>query len=269
MEAIRLSSLFFYTKKIIIMKKIWLLSLISLFAVASVSLNAQIKKAAIISVFGNKNLSDDPMDTKIYEALLKDSSFNITGTVSDFEKVIEGKLIPALGIPFMNKEEVVGNAEYQKVKSRLVRDDEEGKDFQNFYNPYVAAKGYKNIAAFGIVNDKKAIARCFEIFPDIDAVLIAYIDYNLVAEAGAMGITNNRVYANCNIKMFNKEEKVIFKLKEGAKSKSSVVGAAGLVTDPAKLKPMVFEASEQLIKDIEQKIPKSAAKMAKKLSKTK
>lgn len=47
------------------------------------------------------------------------------------------------------------------------------------------------------------------------------------------------------------------------------MGIGGIVTDPAKLKPMIAEASEALLKDMEAKIPKSLAKMAKKLAKYK
>ena len=157
------------------------------------------------------------MNTLLFEALLKDSSFDISGTVIKFEKIIDEKMVPVFSFPFMDKEEVVSNNEYQNVKSTLIKADTDNS--HHLLTPYIPAEGYKSLAAFGIVNDKKAIAKCFEIFPDVDAVMIAYINYNLYDAAGAMGMTSKKVYAYCNIKMFNKEGKRIFKLKERASSK--------------------------------------------------
>ncbi len=248
------------------MKKLIPVVLITLCLSSTIIVNAQIKKAAIISIFGNKNLSKDPMNTMLFEALLKDSSFDISGTVLKFEKIIDEKMIPVFSFPFMDKKEVVSNGEYQKIKSTLMMTDSEEKKSHHLINPYIPAEGYKNLAAFGIVNDKKAIAKCFEIFPDVDAVMIAYISYNLYDGGGAMGMSSKKVYAYCNIKMFNKEGKRIFKLKERASSKKGVMAIGGLVLDPEKLKPMVYDASERLLADMEAKISKSMAKMAKKLA---
>jgi len=36
----------------------------------SLAVNAQMEKVALISVFGDRNLSDNPLETKIYEALM-------------------------------------------------------------------------------------------------------------------------------------------------------------------------------------------------------
>jgi len=255
-------------KSKITLKKKNIISIVAIAFFSILNVNAQINKAAIISIFGNKNLSDDPMNTLLFEALLKDSSFDISGTVIKFEKIIDEKMIPIFSFPFMNKNDVVSNPDYKMIKSTLMITDDE-KESHHLLNPYVSGEGYKNIAAFGIVNDKKAIAKCFEIFPDVDAVMIAYINYNLYDAAGAMGLSSKKVYAYCNIKMFNKFGKRIFKLKERATSNSGVMGVGGIVVDPKKLKPMVYEASEKLLIDMESKIEKSVSKMAKKLAKQK
>jgi hypothetical protein len=249
------------------MKKILFFTVIGLSLILTNNIHAQIKKAAIISIYGNKNLSDDPLDTKLYEVLLNDSSFDISGTVADFEKVIMDKMIPNFSFSFMEKSEVISNLEYQKVESKFVENDVEGEKFTNYLNPYVPAEGYRNLAAFGPATDKKAIQKCFEIFPDVDAVLIAYINYNIYDAKGAMGISSKKVYAYCNIKVFNNEGKRIFKLTERASSNKGVMAVGGFVLDPAKLKPMISSSSENLLKEMEGKIAKSMAKMAKKLAK--
>ncbi|MFQ3575863.1 MAG: hypothetical protein SNJ77_05445 [Cytophagales bacterium] len=71
------------------------------------------------------------------------------------------------------------------------------------------------------------------------------------------------------MQLYNKEGKSIFRLKDWSKSNSSVTAVDGYVTDPAKIKKMVDEATDNLMVDLEKKLPKSLNKMAKKLAKAK
>jgi len=234
----------------------------------SLSFNGQIQKAAIISIYGNKNLSDSPLETKLYEALLKDSSFDISGTVFEFEKTLDEKLIPEFPFPFKEKDEVVSSEGYQNLEPRWdMNEKEDDTELEKFLETLVPAEGYKNIASYGIVTDKKTIKKTFELFPDVDAVMIAYLDYGIYASGGVGPLSKKKVNAYVNIKMYNKDGKRIFKLKESSSSKSGVTAVAGFVTDPEKLKPMIAEASEQLLIDMQKKFPKSMKKLTKKLAK--
>ena len=240
--------------------------LISLFT-AFIS-HSQIKKAAIISIYGSKNLSDDPLETKLYEALLDDDSFDISKTVLTFEEMIETKIVPSFGFPFMPKSDVVTTEEYKGIKTRYMEEiDEKSSGWDKFFQGLVPAEGYKNLASFGIVNDKKAILKFFELFPDVDAVMIAYIDYNLYDGVGAFGMSKKKVYANANIKLFNRDGKRIFKLKESESSDKGVLAVVGIVPSPEKLKPLIEEATENLFNGLDKKIAKSMKKMLKKLNK--
>ncbi len=233
---------------------------------STVLTHAQIKKAAIISIYGDKNLSDNPLETKLYEALLEDDSFDLTPTVVEFEKMIEENVVPKFSFPFLSKDEVISNQEYIDMDSRYMENvDEDSSKLQKFFQSLVPAEGYKSLASFGIVNDKKAILKAFEIFPDVDAVLIAFIDYRLYEGVGAFGMSKMKVNANANIKLFNKEGKRIFKLKESESSKKGVLGVAGIIPEPEKLKPVIADATKQLFANLEKKIAKSMKKMAKKL----
>ena len=107
-------------KSKISLKKINIIAIVAVAFFSILNTNAQFNKAAIISIFGNKNLSDDPMNTLLFEALLKDSSFDISGTVVKFEKIIDEKMIPIFSFPFMNKNDVVstfigGNWNWQMI----------------------------------------------------------------------------------------------------------------------------------------------------------
>lgn len=243
--------------------------LIILFAAFSVAAaEAQIKKCAVISIFGNRNLSDDPIDTKLYEALLKDSSFDISGTVNEYAVLIEKEFLPQFPFPFKPKEEVVTNEGYKALDSIVTYKSYIWEDSKfDWANPLIPADDYINIAALGIVTDKRAIKRAFEVFPDIDAVLIAYIDFNVYDAVGFGGISSKKVYAYANMKVFNSDGKRIFKLKERASSKKGVTAVGGIVLDPKKLKPMIFDSAEQLFAEMKAKMPKKLGKMAKKIDK--
>ena len=252
------------------MKKIILLCV---FAISASAIStAQIKKAALISVFGNRNLSDDPMDTKLYEALLKDSSFDISGTVNKFEALIQDEFISQFPFEFKDKESIVSSEDYKALDSIVTykqyvwEKNNLSKAMKEFgYDQIIPAEGYVNVAALGIVTDKRAIRKAFEIFPDIDAVMIAYIDFNLYNAGGI--IPSKKVYGYVNIKLFDKDAKRIFKMKEKVSSSKKAVAIGGLVLEPEKLKPMVFDAADKLFVDMKKNMPKDLAKLARKLKK--
>ncbi|MEQ8924398.1 MAG: hypothetical protein RLO81_01230 [Fulvivirga sp.] len=226
----------------------------------------QVKKCAVISVFGNRNLSDDPLDTKLYEALLKDSSFNIAGTVNEYEKLVRNEFLDLFPFPFKDKAEVINSDEYKALDSITVyKTYAWEKSKFNWADPLIGADGYLKIAPW--LGDAKVIKKAFEVFPDVDAVLIAYIDFNLYDAVGIGGISSKKVYAYANIKVFNSDAKRIFKVKDRSSSKKGVTALGGFVLDPDKLKPMVFDAAEQLFADMKKKFPKKLEKMAKKIDK--
>jgi hypothetical protein len=223
--------------------------------------NAQLKKVALISVFGNRNLSNNILETSLYETLMKDSSFNLTKIVTKFDNIITTTLVPQFPFPFVPKEEVVNANGYKDLKelTKWAKDD-----WQT-----TPAEGYVPIAAFGIFDDEAAIKKSFDVIPDIDGVMIAYIEFQLYDAVGMGGITTKKVYAYVNIKIFDKDGDRIFKLKERSSSSGSVMAIGGFVTDVKKIMPLINDASDKLLVDMQQKLPKSLAKMAKKMEKEK
>ncbi len=222
--------------------------------------SAQINKGALISVFGDRNLSDDPMETKLYEVIMKDTSFNLNGIVNKFDQTIREKFIPQFPFSFLSKDEVVGAAGYTDLKqmTRWAREDW----------ATTPAKQYVPIAAFGIADDTDAIKKSFEIVQSgVDGVMVAYINFNIYSAGGIGPMAKKKVYAYVNLKMFNKDGKRVFKLKERASSDEGVLSVAGIITDIKKVMPMVQSAADNLMKDMEAKLPKSLAKMARSMEK--
>ncbi len=240
------------------MKQTIVFLFVSLFTITMLS--AQIKKAAIISVFGSRNLSDNPMETKIYEALMKDTSFNLDPIVDKFDNLIREQFVPQFPFPFVPKETVVGHPEYVS----LIKFTKWATE--SWYT--TSAKGYIPIAAYGIADDEEAIKKSFSYLPpDVDAVMIAYIDFSLFDEVGIGGFNKKKIKAYVNLKMFDKDANRIFKLKENANSDTGLAAYGGFVLETDKIMPMIESASNNLFEDMKEKLPKSLNKMAKKLAK--
>lgn len=222
--------------------------------------SAQVDKAALISVFGDRNLSDNPMDTKIYEILMKDSSFNLAPIVNNFDKTIRDKFLPQFPFPFLSKEEVVGATGYGDLQE-LTKWGQ-----SSWYT--TAAEGYIPIAAYGIADDTEAIVKSFEVVQQgVNGVMVAYVNFNIYDAGGVGPMARKKVYAYVNLKIFDNEGKRIFKLKERASSDKGVIAVGGIITDIDKVMPMIESAASNLLDDMEKKLPKSLNKMAKKMSK--
>ncbi|MEX1188836.1 MAG: hypothetical protein WED33_06215 [Bacteroidia bacterium] len=224
--------------------------------------HAQLDKVALISVFGDRNLSDSPLETKIYEALMKDSSFNLVPIVNKFDVTIRETFLPQFPFPFLDKSEVVDADGYPEIKelTRWAKND---------WSTTPADK-YVSIAAYGIADDNDAIAKSFEILGDeIDGVMIAYINFNIYDAGGVGPLAKKKVYAYVNIKIFDRQGNRIFKLKERASSDKGVLSVSGIITDLDKVLPMIESASNNLLEDMVKKLPKSLNKMAKKIEKNK
>lgn len=221
---------------------------------------AQLNKVAVISVYGSRNLSDNPLETKLYEAIMKDSSFNLNPIVTKFDVTIREKFVPQFPFPFLTKEEVVNAPGYKDLANVTKYMKEDWR--------FTAAKDYVPIASFGIIDDTEAIKKSFELLPaDVEGVMVCFIEFNIYDAVGVGGMSSKKVYAYVNTKIFNRDGKMIFKLKERASSSKGVMAVGGIITDIKKVMPMVTDAADRLFEDMQEKLPKSLAKMAKRIDK--
>lgn len=237
-----------------------LLKLFVFFFVCSTA-SAQINKGAVISVFGDRNLSDNPLDTKVYEKLMKDTAFNLFPIVNKFDKTIREKFLPQFPFAFITKEEVVNAPGYADLKQLT----KWGKD--NWRT--TPADQYVAIGAFGgIGDDTEAIRKSFEVLGNgVDGVMITYVSFSIYDGGGFGPMAKKKIYAFVNVRIFNKEGKRLFKLIERASSDEGVIAVGGIITDFGKLKPMIESAAANLLKDMEEKLPKALAKMTRQMDK--
>ncbi len=236
----------------------------------SYSAYGQLTRVALISVYANRSLSDNPLDKIINEKIMNDSSFDLTPKVEDFANLINTQFLTLFPFPFIPKEEVLNAPGYKDLSKKTSRMNDSVFSIEGKVTPYIPASGYIAIASFGILDDVDAIKASFDLLPpDVDGVMIAYLSFQLEEQAGAMGMTIKRVRAYANIKIFNRKGQRIFKLKESEFSKGNVAGFRGFIVEPNKVIPLVNDAADRLFEELKKRLPKSLAKLAKQIQKDK
>ena len=237
---------------------------------------AQLKRVAIISIYGNKTLGNSGGSASIgggvslgnlNNLMLSDSAYNLTGIVDKFANLISVDLLKEFPFPFVTKDSVINNPGYKNLiddSRHFSRSSYEGK-----YPKVQVFQGYIPLAANGFLDDDtKAIKKSFDYLPsDVDGVMIAYLDFDLQnGGASAFGVSTKKGFAAANIKIFNREGKRIFKLKDSEKSKGSITTVMGMMTDTKKVIPLINEAADKLFEELQKELPKSINKLAKKIN---
>ena len=257
------------------MKKSLVVIMSMVLTVLAINSQAQLKKVAIISIYGNKKLGNAGGSASLgggtsigdlNNLMLSDSAYNLTGIVEKFASLVSNDLLKEFPFPFVPKGDVVNNPAYKNLideSKHFSRASYEGN------HPSVqVAEGYIPLAANGFLDDDtKAIKKSFEFLPaDVDGVMIAYLDFDLQnSGASAFGVSSKKGFAFANIKIFNREGKRIFKLKDSEKSKGSITTVMGMMTDPKKVVPLINDASDKLFAELLKEMPKSISKLAKKI----
>jgi hypothetical protein len=102
-----------------------------------------------------------------------------------------------------------------------------------------------------------------EIFKEVDGVMLVNIDYAFVKK---MVPFTAGIQAYVSIKLFDREGKKVFKIREFATSKESVGIVGGIpIMSPEKLLPLCENATQEVVEDLAKRLKKIAAKADKKL----
>lgn len=238
--------------------------LIGLLLLSSSLLYAQINKVAIVSVYGLREINADDFGglTKTMSTLSQDGNFQIDSLVTDFYTKLYTEFAQSFPFSIMPEEEVLSNPQYATILDNTA----EQFKFQDYQVTTPEDRPYKPIMSFGLVVNNKAIESALAAFPEADGVMIAYISYSLVKESEIMGFGTAKIRAYINLKLHDRNNKVVLKLKEGAKSDKQIRFAlGGSVFEAKEMQALCKEATANLLKDMEKELPKSLAKMAKKL----
>jgi len=119
------------------------------------------------------------------------------------------------------------------------------------------------------VLDRATLALAAEMlgyFPDADGVMFIFLSYEFIPKVAVGGMGTAGIKAYVNMRLYNKEGKKVFNMREGGTSKKTVAMIKGIpVMKPAEITPMCLNATEKLVKDLNKKVGKLAGKADKKL----
>ncbi|MBC7773982.1 MAG: hypothetical protein H7246_00985 [Phycisphaerae bacterium] len=221
------------------------------------------KKVALTSFFvdrqiGLSDVSGNVAAARDILALAKDTSFNLQSVLHDFKTKFFADYVQHFPFTLKPEAEVIGNTEYQAFEEAFTFD---------FVRP-LTPNGYKIMYPGGFLQKKENRNQneMLRIFPDADGIMYVFIDYSFVRKVAIAGMGSAGIRATCNIWLYNKAGKPVFRIAEGANSKGSVPLIANIpVMSADKILPLCKDASARLLEDLMGRLPKIAKKAAKKL----
>ncbi|MNY07692.1 hypothetical protein D3C86_1405090 [compost metagenome] len=167
---------------------------------------------------------------------------------NDYASKFPFKLLP--------EETVISNQQYQQFVPKYEKSEEDLKN----YNVY---KGYKYIyEGFNGKTNEVGIANIFK--DQADGVLFTEIHFALEKGFGIGGTASVKMRAFARIALYDKSGNKVWVINESANSKKTGVMVGGMpIMSPDKILPMCESALTELMKDLDDNLPKIIKKSTK------
>jgi hypothetical protein len=240
----------------------------ALFCAASMSSFAQ-KKVAVVSFFCDKYIGTEQLDgagsvVGLVAKLAENPDFNLKPALDDFYNTFNGSYSSQFPFDFIPEADVTGNEKYKAFET-----DFKGIDLISGGDPakrFETIDGYKPFYELFSLKKKELAAEMLGYFPDADGVMFIFLSYEFIPKVAVGGMGTAGIKAYVNMRLYNKEGKKVFNMREGGTSKKTVAMIKGIpVMKPAEITPMCLNATEKLVKDLNKKVGKLAGKADKKL----
>lgn len=258
------------------MKKV----LFSLFLITGLGVfaNAQDakKKVALTTINVNRTIdfselnSDAAMIAAICE-MSNDKDFDLQPVLDKFKTTLLTDWVPQLPIELIPENEVLNNEEYKSFVTNGYDPTDKGDFRSKLFGSILLPQGYKFMTqCIGIIKSKKIVetadeTRILKIFPTADGVLFAELSFAFQPKLAIGGMGTAKIVARVSLTLFNKEGKVALRIYENASSKKSVALIKGVpVINKKDLLPMCNEAADEIIVDLNNRLPKLIKKFDKK-----
>ena len=222
------------------------------------------KKVALTTFFVDRQLdiSGLPDNNKTFisqvMSMSKDTNFNLTPMLVNFKKTFFNEYAKNFTFSLLPESEVTQNEGYKAYPE---------PEMSDYIRPIVA-DGYKIMypGTFLSRKENRAQNEMLELFPTADGVMFVFMRYGFYTKAAIGGLGAAGIRAVCHIWLYNKEGKAVFKIGEGATSKGTVALVAGVpLVSVEKILPLCKDATDRLLEDLMDRLPKMAKKAGEKL----
>ncbi len=256
------------------MKKFYFVTLI-LFLIASITFG-QKKRVAVVTFYVDKYINADKIEEgsrqATYEKTMEDDPrFDLRPILQEFHETFMKKYVKQFPFEIIPESEVIDNPMYKAYKGLDGIEDQDEMDAleESINDRFIAIDGYNVLLTGGnMLRSWRTESHMVKILEDkdIDGVMFVSMYYAWEPKVAFGGLGNAGIRTYINMDLFDKEAKKVFKLDEYATSKKGVALVSGApILNYDKLMPMCESATEELLKDLNKKIPKYVNKVDKKL----
>ncbi len=257
-----------------IMKKLMIFSVL-LALVASVSFG-QKKRVAVVTFYVDKYIGADKIAAdarqSAYEKTKEDDPrFDLRPILEEFHETFMKKYVKQFPFEIVPESEILNHPMYQAYKGLDGVEDQDSVDLLNeaIKDRFIAIDGYNVLLTGGnLLRSWRTESHMMKILEDvgIDGVMFVSLSYAWEPKVALGGLGNAGIRSYINMDLFNREAKKVFKLDDFAVSKKGVALVSGVpVYNYDKLMPMCASATEELLDDLNKKLPKYVKKVDKNL----
>ncbi len=256
------------------MKKLFSITFI-FFLVATLTFG-QKKKVAVVTFYVDKYINANKIEEGSREATYEktkedDPRFDLRPILQDFHETFMKKYVKQFPFEIIPESEVINHPMYQAYKGLDGVEDQDEMDAleESINDRFIAIDGYNVLLTGGnMLRSWRTESHLVKILEDrdIDGVMFVSMSYAWEPKVAFGGLGNAGIRTYINMDLFDKEAKKVFKLEEFATSKKGVALVSGApIFNYDKLLPMCASATDELLKDLNKKLPKYVKKVDKKL----
>ena len=236
----------------------------------------QKKRVAVVTFYVDKYINANKIvetsRAATYEMTKKDDPrFDLRPILQDFHKTFTKDYVKEFPFEMIPEEEVLNHEMYKAYKGLDGVEDQDSIDMldEEINDRFIAIDGYNVLLTGGnMLRSWRTESHLITILEDInvDGVMFIYLHFAWEPKVALGGLGTAGIRAYINMELFNKEAKKVFNLEEYATSKKGVALVQGApILNYDKLMPMCESATEELLKDLNKKLPKYIKKVDKNL----
>ncbi len=256
------------------MKKIFYFSL--LLALMSTVSYAQKKRVAVVTFYVDKYIGSDKIAMEARQSanektMEDDPRFDLRPILEEFHETFMKKYVKEFPFEVVPEKEILNHPMYQAYKGLDGVEDQDSVDLLNeaINDRFIAIDGYNVLLTGGnLLRSWRTESHMLKILEDmgIDGVMFVSLSYAWEPKVAFGGLGNAGIRSYINMDLYNSEAKKVFKLDDFAVSKKGVALVSGVpVYNYDKLMPMCANATEELLDDLQKKLPKYVKKVDKNL----